>query len=108
MSSNKKLPRDYVERKTHPLMEIKKEWKVHGRGQYYYLDLKMSQIKELDFDSINLYIINKKDILPLTSSLRLQILNASNNKIAELDTAGNPIDRDPSYQTEILRNTNIM
>lgn len=67
---------------------------------------------------------NITDILPLTSCFHLQILNAASNKITSLHTTvgviaelkrlevialhGNPIEREKSYQNDILRSSNVM
>ncbi|GFO03192.1 protein phosphatase 1 regulatory subunit 7 [Plakobranchus ocellatus] len=64
------------------------------------------------------------DLIPLTSCLRLRVINASHNHIKDLDSVlrlitrlstlqslnlmGNPVERDRTYQSDILRAGNIM
>lgn len=67
---------------------------------------------------------NITNILPLTSCFHLQILNVASNRVNSLHTTvgvltelkrlevlalhGNPIERDKTYQTDILRCSNVM
>lgn len=46
----KMLKQDFIERRTHVCQVIPPQWKLDPQGQYYELDLKMCQLKELQYD----------------------------------------------------------
>ena len=43
------LKQDFIERRTHVSHVIPPQWKLDPQGQYYELDLKMCQLKELQY-----------------------------------------------------------
>lgn len=94
------------------------------------LNLNNNKIKSLDgiqaLPQLRELYAQRNDVIeaiPLTSCFHLQIVNLSNNKIQSLHSTvgvlgqlkrldvlslhGNPIERDRSYQTDILKETNV-
>lgn len=45
----KHLTQDFVERKIHPLTILPVDWGLETRGTYYELDLKMCQLRHLEY-----------------------------------------------------------
>jgi len=44
------LKQDFVERRCHPCQVILPAWKLDPSGQFYELDLKMCQLKSLEYE----------------------------------------------------------
>lgn len=45
----KHLTQDFVERKIYPLTILPVDWGLETRGTYYELDLKMCQLRDLEY-----------------------------------------------------------
>ncbi|XP_060584547.1 internalin I-like [Ruditapes philippinarum] len=84
------LKQDFIERRTHVSHVIPPQWKLDPQGQYYELDLKMCQLKELNYD----FNWGKEGgPLPRMASIievpsRIVRLDLSLNELAVLDHAG--------------------